>query len=841
MAFQASQSTLESLEWGRVIDELRGACRTPQGRLRLDETGGDDGGLFESNEAGVRARLRETSEARQLLDRDERPPLGGCADLRSPLAHAIRGGVLEPTQLLDVRATLAALHATRRFFEGRAEIAPTLAAGGLGLAELDPLEQAILRCIDSGGEVRDAASPTLARARREAQGLAGELQARIERSLKHADVAPHLSDRFYTVRNGRFVLPVKADAKGQVRGIVHDASRSGTTLYVEPDAMVELNNRHRQAELTVERETLRVLRELSAAVAREAGALLESLEILGSLDLALARGELSRRLDAVEPAVGHEGIFELPGLRHPLIPPAECVGNDLRVGRDFGVLILSGPNAGGKTVALKAIALAALFVRAGLHVPADPGARVDLASAVLADIGDHQDLRESLSTFSAAMTGLASILRTAGPDMLVCLDEVGVGTDPSEGAAIAQATLEALAESGARVVTTTHYNLLKELAEVDPRFENASVEIDPTTLAPTYHIRIGAPGASSAATVAARMGVPRSVLGRAAALLDREDRQLDRMLSELAASRATLEGEQAAATTARLEAERAREEYRSKLARLQQRRDELFGKLRRELEDSFRTAHGEVARIVAELQRQPESRRAAFAREQLQTLREETDRRQAEAGLVPETPEPAATGAGAGAGTPWRALDWSRTRVGDCVRTPGGGTGTLLTLPDRRGEVFVQVAGAKLRVDRTRIGEGREQGDEDEGETEEARREAAGRRRLQQQATALAQAAADSPEPTGLGGTSEVDLRGLRVDEALDRLENALDLALAQGRDELRVIHGVGTGALCRAVRQRVARARGVAEWLPAAREEGGAGATRVVLEAGPGDDAGGN
>jgi DNA mismatch repair protein MutS2 len=467
-------------------------------------------------------------------------------------------------------------------------------------------------------------------------------------------------------------------------------------------------------------------------------------------------------------------------------------------------------------VALKAIALAALFVRAGLHVPANPGARVDLVDAVLADIGDHQDLRESLSTFSAAMTGLASILRTAGPDTLVCLDEVGVGTDPSEGAAIAQATLEALADTGARVVTTTHYNLLKELAEVDPRFENASVEIDPDTLAPTYHIRIGAPGASSAATVAARMGVPERVLERASSLLDREDRQLDRMLSELAASRATLEGEQAAATAARLEAERAREEYRSKLARLQQRRDELFGKMRRELEDSFRAAHGEVARIVAELQRQPSSRRAAFAREHLQTLREETERTQAEAGLVPEAPEPASAGAARGrAAAPWRAVDWSRTRVGDSVRTPGGATGTLLSLPDRRGEVFVQVAGAKLRVDRGRLGEGHEPGDGGE----EARREAA--------------------EPAELGGTSEIDLRGLRVDEALDRLEEALDLALAQGRDELRVIHGVGTGALCRAVRQRVTRARGVAEWLPASREEGGAGATRVVLGEGPSAGAG--
>ena len=272
---------------------------------------------------------------------------------------------------------------------------------------------------------------------------------------------------------------MKADAKGHVRGIVHDATRSGTTLFVEPDGMVELNNRHREAELTVEREILRVLRDLSTAVARAVDSLRTSLEGIGRLDLAIARGQLSRDTEGVEPDVGTQGVFELPGIRHPLIPANECVANDLRVGEDFSVLLLSGPNAGGKTVALKCFALAALMVRAGLHVPANPGARVDLVDCVLADIGDHQDIQESLSTFSAAMANLAGILRDAGPNSLVCLDEIGVGTDPSEGAAIAQSTLEALADSGARVVTTTHYNLLKEMAEVDDRFENASVEIDP--------------------------------------------------------------------------------------------------------------------------------------------------------------------------------------------------------------------------------------------------------------------------------------------------------------------------------------------------------------------------
>ncbi|HKK51612.1 MAG TPA: endonuclease MutS2, partial [Myxococcota bacterium] len=657
MSFTVAQSTLESLEWSRILDALRMSCRTPQGRLRLEDREPD--ALFETSEEGVRARLRETSEARALLDRDERPPLGGCADLRAALAEVARGSLLEPLQLLDVRMTLEALQATKTFFERRVESCPTLASESDRLDGLPEVAGAIARCIDPGGEVRDAASTSLAQARREARKLAGDLQSRIERTLQHADVSPHLSDRFYTVRSGRYVLPVKADARGRVRGIVHDASRSGTTLYVEPEAMVELNNRHRQAELTIEREIARVLRELSTAVARHGESLDESLQTLARIDLALARGDLSRRWEAVEPRVGSEGIFDLPGLRHPLIPPDQCVANDLAVGRDFSVLILSGPNAGGKTVALKSIALAALLVRAGLHVPAAAGARVDLVGCVLADIGDHQDIQESLSTFSAAMSSLAAMLRGAGPDTLACLDEIGVGTDPSEGAAIAQATLEALASSGARTVTTTHYNLLKEMAEVDERFENASVEFDPETLAPTYRIRLGAPGASSAAVVAARMGVPRAVLDRASALLDREDRQLDRMLAELAASRALLETEKATAEALRREGEQLRDEYRARLARLQERRDALFEKMRNELDVSFRAAHGEVARIIAELQRQPGSRRAAVARDRLEALRQETEQTQSEQGLLPESPGPSATESAAG------PVDWSRIQPGD--------------------------------------------------------------------------------------------------------------------------------------------------------------------------------
>lgn len=808
MPFEVARSTLESLEWERVTDALRTCCRTPLGTLLLTESSAND--LFEREAEGVRARLDETSEMRALLDQDAMPPLGGCADIASVLGHAQKGGVLEAAQLIDVRHTLEAMHATAGFFERRRDTSPRLAELAAGIEPVPGLEAEITRCLDPSGDVRDAASPTLATARREAHRLNGEIQSRIERSLQHADIKPHLSDAYYTVRNGRFVLPVKADAKGQVRGIVHDASRSGTTLFVEPDAMVEINNRHRQADLTVEREVLRIMRELSTSVARDAAAIRASLDALGRIDLAVARGLLSREMDAVAPEVGREGIFLLPGLRHPLIPADECVANDLAVGRDFSVLLLSGPNAGGKTVALKSVALAALLVRAGMHVPAHPGARVDLVDCVLADIGDHQDIRESLSTFSAAMANLAGILRAARPNTLVCLDEIGVGTDPSEGAAIAQATLETLAEQGARVVTTTHYNLLKEMAEVDERFENASVEFDPETFAPTYRVRIGAPGASSATTVAARMGMPQAVLDRASALLDREDRQLDRMLSELAANRAMLEAEQTAAKALRVESEQAREEYRQKLARLQERRDKLFGDMRQELDDSFRQAHSEVARIIADLQRAPTSRRAAKARERLESLRETTQDDQAERGITPSpiAPEPEAG-----------AVDWPRARIGDAVRMPGGGAGTLLSLPDRKGRVSVQVAGAKVRVGRDQLRAG------DPG------RDSAGRSDSADEPHSASRHAQRAPIPSPrLGGICEIDLRGLRVHEALDRLDEALDLAAAEGRDEMRIIHGIGTGALKQAVREHLPGSRYVIDQMEADREDGGAGAMRAIL-----------
>jgi DNA mismatch repair protein MutS2 len=799
VSFRVAQKTLERLEWAEILARLGDRVRTPGARERLQPREGERvaTGLFEPGEAGVRERLAETAEARSLLAAGEPLPLGPVAELAETLARARKGGTLEPRELCEVGRTLAGLREVGRFLAARAADAPRLAEQATRLPTHAELEAALARCLDPSGEVRDAASPALAAARRSARELAAEITSRLERILRDRDVAEALSDHYFTVRNDRYVLPVRSDARGRVRGIVHDASGSGTTLYVEPEALVDLNNRHKQAELDVQREIARVLRELSARVAGIADALERELEALAGIDLAFARAALCAELAAVEPELGSEGVLVLPQLRHPLIPADQSVANDVRLGEGYHVLVVSGPNAGGKTVAMKAVALALLCVRAGLQVAAAPGARVDLFDALLADIGDEQSIGRSLSTFSAHMANLARIVREAGPRALVALDEVGVGTDPGEGAALAQAVLEQLADQGARVIATTHYGLLKEMADTDPRFENASVEFDPETLAPTYRLHIGTPGSSSAAAVAARMGMPRAVLERAHQVLAREDRQLDRMLAELATSRAALERERQQAEQLREQSENARDEYRRKLASLQQRREKLYRSLRDDLDRSFREARSQIAAVIRDLQRGGGAREAARARERLADIAAEARRIEEQAG-VSAAPEPAL-----------EPLDWPSARPGDPVRVAGGGVGVLRSLPDRRGRVDVGMGSARLSIPVERVGR---------ADPPEPTRPAPG--------VALP-APAEAPDPGEIG---RCDLRGLRVDEARDRLLAALDRAAAARRPELCIVHGVGTGALRRAVRELLAGSRYVAGVEDAPPGRGGDGATIARL-----------
>jgi len=796
-----TQKTLERLEWPRLAEKLAAAARTPVGRAAL-APGGSAG--FAANAAEARERHAETAEALAILLPGDVPPLAGIGDLAQPLARARKGGALAGDVLRELLATLAALRESAHFLAARRELAPRLAARADAVQDLSALERRIDAALEISGEVRDAASSELAHARRESRSLAAEIQQRLARMLQDPDLVARLSDAYFTVRGDRYVLPVRAESKGAVRGILHDASRSGTTVFVEPEALVELNNRLKQAELAVQRETLRVLEQLSRAAGESADAIEAGIEALASVDLAFARAELARALRATQPEVGDEGVIRALALRHPLLPEAEAVPNDLRLGESYFVLVLSGPNAGGKTVALKSVAFAALCVRAGLFVPAEAGSRVDWFDAVVADIGDEQDIRESLSTFSAHLANLAQIIDAAGPRTLVLLDEIGTGTDPSEGAALAQACLEALAERGARVVATTHYNLLKEMGEVDARFANASFEFDPTTLAPTYRLHVGHPGASSALAVAARMGLPGDVLARANELLDRDDRRLDRMLAELAASRSALEHEQSEALRSRAASDALRAEYEAKLATLQERREKLYRSLREDLERSFREAREQVAAVVRELQSGSSTRElardAARAQQRLAELAQEQREADRESGVAP-TPTPELP-----------RLDWRRARVGDAVSVQGGGRGRLLSLPDPRGRVRVSVGNARLMLAMDRVGA------------------------PPPDAPPPAKTAALHPDTreridAAPAVAARCDLRGLRVDAALAQLDEALDRALAQGSASLEIVHGIGTGALRDAVRKHLQASPYVDRSEAGEPSGGGEGVTVARLE----------
>jgi DNA mismatch repair protein MutS2 len=796
LPFTVTQKTLERLDWPLILGRLAGFARTPRGAARLAPETAADG--FATTAEATRAQLALTAQARALLSAAEGPPLGDAADPSEALGRALRGGALAGEELIAVGRTLAALRETRRFVVAREDDAPDLADLARALPERAALEREIARCLEPDGRVRDDASPELADARRAAHELAARLTEQLGRILRDPDVRSALSDGYFTVRNDRYVLPVRADHRGQMRGIVHDASGSGTTLFIEPQALVELNNQHKRAELDVEREIARILRELSQQAAAAAPEIDEGLDTLALLDLAFARAELSIALDATPPEVGDAGVVWLPQLRHPCLDPRHAVPNDIRLGDGLHVLVISGPNAGGKTVAMKAAALAVLFVRAGLQVPAAAGARVDLFDAVLADIGDEQSIGQSLSTFSAHMANLARIVNEASPRAFVVLDEVGVGTDPSEGAALAQAILETLADAGARVIATTHYGLLKEMADVDPRFANASVEFDPDTLEPTYRLHVGLPGSSSATAVAARMGLASSVIERAYQFLESEDRKLDRMLHELATSRAALESEQRAAARLREESEAVRAEYRAKLEKLSQRRDELYRAMREDLDAQFKNAHAQIAAVIRDLQRgggTTTAQVAAHARERLVSLAERQREAEAAAGI---TGDPAEL---------LEPIDWQRARAGDAVKLAGGSVGVLSALPDRRGRVAVTVGSVRMVVPAERVGRAEP-------------REAAAAKPARERVVSAVDA----------GGTERCDLRGQRVDEALDTLGAALDRAASDGRDRLLVVHGLGTGALRKAVREHLSASPYVTRVESAEPSEGGDGASIAHL-----------
>lgn len=769
----ALAKTLADLEWTRVVGAVVARCVGPlRGAVELP---------LASTMEGTERALGEAAEAADVLGTGEPPPLEGLRDLREHLARVDRMGALDAPALNDVVSVVAAARALRRFLGMRRKRLPRLFEVCSTDPTLDSLEEELRTAIDADGLVLDDASPALRALRTEVANLRTRLIARLdELLLKHADV---LSDRYHTVRDGRYVLPVRTDAHEKLQGIVHGASASGATVFIEPRALVELGNRYRLAQAEMQREVERILALLSDLVRERLVPLRAACDALDHADLRVASARLGRDLRCTFPRLVPEARLALLGARHPLLAldGVPVVSNDLSLAAGRA-LVISGPNAGGKTVALKVLGLAALMVRAGLPVPADEGSECGFFARVLTDVGDDQSLTKNLSTFSAHVTNVARILESSDDRTLVLLDELAGGTDPEEGAALACAVIDALCKRGAAVAVTTHYEPLKALALHDARLRNASVGFDVATMQPTFRVMLDVPGASSALVVAARFGIPPEVIAVARRVLPDQSRSFDELVrkleqesSALAILRVGLEEERAKAIAAREAADRELESLRSKERAQVSREAEQLVSIIRRTRDEVREARSRI--------RSPKLDEAT-----LEAARKTVDEAASKLALGgslatvagPQPHEPRDVGG---------APDASQLFAGQRVFVPRLRAEATVIEPPQKGRVRVAAGPLKLwvGVDEVRL------------MASVAVAQSPGRGAVESKG--LLGPTPEAPISMPYEGNT-LDVRGMRADDAVAMLESFLDRLYGASIRVGYVLHGVGTGALREAVRR---------------------------------------
>ena len=723
----------------------------------------------------------ETAAARALLRASPSAGLRGARDIRDALRRARLGGALDPEQLVAVADTVRA--ADRLF--GDVHPYPPLAARTRYARPPTDLAAAVENAIGPTGDVLDRASARLGSLRGDLRAAQARLQQRLDGLVRSPELTRVLQDPIVTQRGGRYVGPVKAEHRGAVKGIVHDQSASGQTVFIEPLEILEANNALREAELAERVEVQRILEDLSRRVERAGEDLDAVTTALAAIDLVLAKAHLAESLESTRPDLNAEGLLDIIQARHPLlVEQGSVVGIDVQLGGDFRVLVVTGPNTGGKTVTLKTIGLLTLMAAAGLQLPTAAHSRVPVVRRVFADIGDEQSIAQSLSTFSSHLRNVVATLADAERGDLALLDEVGAGTDPDEGAALAMAVLETLLERGVLVAATTHYPELKAFALSTPGVRNASMEFDPDTLRPTFRLHLGLPGASNAFAIAERLGLERSVLTRADAHLSELHRSLERTLREAERERTELATALETARVAEADAARAAGEAEGDAARI---RDDAARALRR--------ARAEADELLLQARRALRQAEEARDRAAKRNLVEDARAALAEA----------ETARAASAPTEPRMTAAIPIAVGAPVLIDGvSEPGTLLSVDDR-GMADVAAGALRLRVPAAQLRPARE-----------------------------SEAVPRSDRPVIRGSAPSVplqlDLRGARAEEALAVLDRYLNDAAVAGVERIRIVHGKGTGALRAAVRAALAEHPLVREHEPAGPGEGGDGATIVRL-----------
>ena len=812
--------SLAILEFPLIRERLAAATSFPPGR-RLAET------IEPSNDRVIVARgLEETDQARALLIERPGVGIGAAHDIGPWVERAARGGRLDPAHFLEIADTLDAASrlATSLADERRA----LLRELGQDLHALPSLRSTLARSFDPAGELLDTASPRLGSLRAAVRVAYDRLRRRLD-ALVGSELGSSLQEPIITLRNGRYVVPVKADARTRVKGIVHDASGSGQTLFVEPLVAVELGNAWREAQAAEREEIERILDELSALVAANAVMLRSSLGALARFDLWAAKARLAAEMDGVRAETVDRSEVILLGARHPGLS-GQVVPIDIRLGDGYTALVVTGPNTGGKTVTLRTLGLLALMHQAGLHVPAEAGSRLPVFGDVFADIGDEQSVAQSLSTFSGHLRSIIRIVDSAGPGTLVLLDELGAGTDPTEGSALAQALLDHFIRAGALVAATTHYAELKAYAHTTPAARNASVEFDLESLTPTYRLTIGLPGGSQAFAIAERLGLPAAIVDDARSRLTENQRTFEATLASLRAA----EDETSDAL------ERARAAEVRALDALRQAQDERRS-ARRERDEVVAAARAEAERSVADLREEIRSTRRALERETVTAKALDSAIADAEA-LLAAVPEVVALPVEPV--VPEVPREW---QLGDRARSRSQGWEGRIAALERNGKrVTLEAGGLRITVDAADLE--LSPGPEPTIPVEETlaaiwpseRSAMRASRRREPRERSSAESSADSSHDRGTTAglaasrtrsvASSLDLRGARVDEALEILGRYLDDASLAGLDRVTVIHGLGTGALRDAVRAGAAANPLVRELRPGERGEGGDGATIVSL-----------
>ncbi len=789
----ADVGTLRALEFAAIVEQLAALTAFGPSRELAEAT------MPIADVVHVGLLQDQTDEASRLLAEQSQATIGGARDVRQALERARRGGRLAPADLLEIAETL---RATATFAARLVEWRGThLAAVRDELDDAPQLRTRIERTVDEAGEILDSASAELAAIRKRLRTAQDRVRERLNTMLRSSAMAGVIGEAIVTMRAGRYVIPIRAEAKGKLKGIVHDQSASGATLFVEPLTVVELNNTWTQASLDAAREEERILDELSREVEARAEALLASLVALARADLWMARARLGMQQDGIRPGIADDAA-ELLSARHPLLGPG-AVPIDLRIGERFGyrALIVTGPNTGGKTVSLKTLGLLALMHQAGLRVPAADGARLPVFKRVMADIGDEQSIAQSLSTFSSHLRNVVRFVAVAGPGTLVLLDEIGAGTDPTEGSALAMAIVERLLVSGATVAATTHYAELKAFAQEHALVSNASVAFDVATLRPTYRLEIGLPGKSQAFAIAQRLGLPPEILEDARSRLAAEHVSMEETLAAIGRAEAERSVELERAREERHAAEGDRELARGGVARARAEAAQMLADARRVADEILSRAEREVDEVRRELTRQrnlrPSRGGGGSARAAFDALSERAAQARSEAGAA----ELAASEDAIEAAQPRVGL-WGRSRT-------LGSAGRIVDVSGRTGRVTIETDGARVVIP----------GDDVEIIAEPI----SGPTPRDEELAELKRRAANRIAP-------RLDLRGERVEAALEQLAAYLDEALLAGLDEALIVHGAGTGALRRSIREYLADHPRVRSTRPGRRDEGGDGATVAEL-----------